>query len=140
MTSFDHRAEGTAEVAWLGADLGRLPSVSAMSGRLLLLAAHPDDETLGAGGLLATAARAGAEIVVVIATDGEASHPASPTHSPTRLAAMRRKEVHSAIGHLAPQAQIHCLGLPDGRVSEYADRLDAALAAIVGNAPGCVVT
>jgi len=39
--------------------------------RILALAAHPDDEVLGAGGVLALAARRGSAVRVWIATDGE---------------------------------------------------------------------
>ena len=53
----------------------------------LVLAPHPDDETLGAGGLLARLARDGVRCDVIVLTDGEGSHPDSPTHTPARLAA-----------------------------------------------------
>ena len=39
--------------------------------RLMVLAPHPDDEALGAGGLLQIAAEAGAAVRVVFVTDGE---------------------------------------------------------------------
>jgi LmbE family N-acetylglucosaminyl deacetylase/glycosyltransferase involved in cell wall biosynthesis len=39
--------------------------------RILALAAHPDDEVLGAGGILALAARRGSAVRVWIATDGQ---------------------------------------------------------------------
>ena len=55
-------------------------------GRVVVVGAHPDDETLGAGGLLHAAARAGRSVEVVTATAGEGSHPHSPTHAPGRLA------------------------------------------------------
>lgn len=38
--------------------------------RILVLAPHPDDETIGAGGYLATALRRGAEVWVILVTDG----------------------------------------------------------------------
>ena len=94
MVSFTHDGAGTPESHWrtwehdrTAGDLqvealfdGRLPA------RFLLLAAHPDDETLGAGGLLARLARDGVRCDVVVLTDGEGSHPDSPTHTPARLA------------------------------------------------------
>jgi LmbE family N-acetylglucosaminyl deacetylase len=40
---------------------------------VLVVAAHPDDETLGAGGFLHAAKVAGARIELVVATDGEAA-------------------------------------------------------------------
>ena len=42
-------------------------------GRLVVVAAHPDDETLGTGGFLQAARAAGAHIELVVATDGEAA-------------------------------------------------------------------
>ena len=43
-----------------------------INGPLLLIAPHPDDETLGAGGLLGAAAREGQEVWVVFVTSGDA--------------------------------------------------------------------
>jgi LmbE family N-acetylglucosaminyl deacetylase len=103
--------------------------------QLVVLAAHPDDETLGAGGLIAAAAAAGATVTVVVATDGEASHPRSTTHSPAELAGLRRREVYAAIGVLAPTAQVRLLGLADGRLDEQVVALTAGLEAAAG--PGC---
>ena len=80
---------------------------------LLVLVAHPDDETLVAGGLLADTPRH-VPVDVVVASDGEASHPRSPTHTPADLARIRRAEVREAVELLAPHAELHLLGLPDG--------------------------
>src|SRR5205823_5271974 len=94
--TFDHRDPGTPESAWQLPDLEPLGRPAA-GDRLVVVAAHPDDETLGAGGLIAGAHRAGAVITVIVATDGEASHPNSPTHSSAELATTRRGEVQAAI-------------------------------------------
>ncbi|MEK8225950.1 SAM-dependent methyltransferase [Oerskovia sp. M15] len=62
MVTFDHRATGTTEEAWRASGvLDRLPALD-LAGpvdHLVLLAAHPDDETLGAAGLLARLSRQG---------------------------------------------------------------------------------
>lgn len=53
----------------------RSPLTAPLAGaghRLVAVVAHPDDETFGCGSLLAQAAAAGAEVVVVCATRGEA--------------------------------------------------------------------
>jgi LmbE family N-acetylglucosaminyl deacetylase len=137
--TFDHRVTGTRAAAWQGAGLDSLPSVAASAGPLLVLVAHPDDESLGAGGLLAASGRLGAPITVVIATDGENSHPDSPTHRPGELAVIRRDEATAAVTRVAPHATIGHLGLPDGALSSYADTLDVALRAFLeplGNAAG----
>ena len=138
--TFDHRSAGTPEIAWQRAGLRQLPAVRAGAGRLVVLAAHPDDETLGAGGLLAASAGAGADILVIIATDGEASHPGSRTHTPAELAVIRGREVRAAVLHLAPGASIRHLGLPDGQLAQHAAELDAALAALIGTTPTRLIT
>lgn len=130
MRAFDHRTAGTGEDDWRGsprlAALDLLPEPGPTC-RLLVLAAHPDDETLGAGGLVSRAHRAGAAVAVVIATDGEASHPHSPTVSPQQLAAVRRAEVAAAVEALAPGAPVHFLGLPDGGLTAHSAALTAQL-------------
>ncbi|MEU4388063.1 PIG-L family deacetylase [Promicromonospora sp. NPDC023805] len=50
---------------------GRYPALSAFSGGVLAVHAHPDDETLSTGGLLATFADAGLPVCVVTCTRGE---------------------------------------------------------------------
>lgn len=127
---FSHLDAGTAEEVWRDELAQRqLRPLDAECDVLVVVAAHPDDETLGAGGLLRHAARSGARIVVAIATDGEASHPSSPTHDPATLARRRRDEVREAVGLLAPLAEVLFLGLPDGALdtarTELEDRLEA---------------
>lgn len=124
MVTFDHRDSGTPETSWRShwrADR-RLDPEALFDGRpperLILLAAHPDDETLGAGGLLN---RLGSglqlPVDVVVATAGEASHPNSPTYSRGDLARLRKSELRHAMQVLAPDARIHFLDLPDGAVT-----------------------
>jgi LmbE family N-acetylglucosaminyl deacetylase/SAM-dependent methyltransferase len=130
MTTFDHRAGGTPESAW--ADRGEIDVLDVLPSpdrlyRLLVIAAHPDDETLGAGGLIAVAHARGATITVVIATDGEGSHPRSATHTREQLAAVRRGEVQAAIAELSPDATVHFLGLPDGKLAAHSAALTAQL-------------
>ena len=60
--TFDHRDRTTTEQHWLSWEpLRQLHSLrpDAEVGHLVVVAAHPDDETLRAGGLLAAAASAG---------------------------------------------------------------------------------
>ena len=66
----------------------------------LVLAPHPDDESLGCGGLIAACCAAGRPPVVVSLTDGSASHLTSHAYPPHRLAAIRAQEVKESVGHL----------------------------------------
>ena len=63
---------------------------------LLVLAPHADDETIGCGGLIQQAVRAGVPVFIDFLTDGTRSHPHSVTHDRTRLAQLRRQEATQA--------------------------------------------
>lgn len=124
MVTFTHKDDGTPERLWRSEwranrplDLesffdGRPPE------RLILLSAHPDDETLAAGGLLTRLKNDfHLPVDVVVATAGEASHPASTTHSRDVLARRRRSELREAVQLLAADSSVHFLDLPDGAVT-----------------------
>lgn len=132
---FDHLAQGTAEPVWQDGQLHtRLEPVGFApdGGAILVLAAHPDDETLGAGGLVAAAAARGADVEIVVASDGAASHPSSSTHTPQQLAAIRREEVTAAVHALGPSVRLCFLGLPDGALSQHRDELSSAVCGRLG--------
>ncbi|MEE4211373.1 MAG: PIG-L family deacetylase [Parvularcula sp.] len=80
---------------------------------ILVLAPHPDDETLGCGGLIAAAVEHGVVVKVVFLTNGEASHPNSVTHPPRRLARLRQCEAEAATKRLGSGVQKCFLRLPD---------------------------
>lgn len=93
-----------------------LPEVFEGLERLVVLAPHPDDESLGCGVLLAKAF-AGAGAHVICLTDGSASHPGSTRWTPGRLAARRRAEMVEALKCLGGSARdLTWLGLPDSRL------------------------
>jgi LmbE family N-acetylglucosaminyl deacetylase len=127
---FDHNDQGTKETRWAAerrlAGANVLPPPAA-GDHLVVVAAHPDDETLGAGGLIATAAQHGALVEVIVATDGEASHPASPTHTPEQLATRRRAEVISAMLSLHGTATVIQMGLPDGLLDHHRATLEEVI-------------
>ena len=135
--AFDHREPGTDESQWLGAPqwagVDRAGPKDVLDGvdHLVVLAAHPDDETLGCAGLVAAASAAGVRVTVVVATLGEGSHPASPTHTPEELAARREHEVRRAVAEVAADATVELLRLPDGRLGDHAAALGAGLSRLV---------
>lgn len=90
------------------------------SEKIVVLAPHPDDESLGCGGLLAGAfAKAGAHVICL--TDGSASHPGSRIFPPARLAEIRRAELAAALTLLGGSpVDMTWLGLPDSRLHEVA--------------------
>lgn len=84
-------------------------------GGLVVVAPHPDDESIGASAMIAAAAAAGRPLGLVALTDGEGSHRGSPTWSPQRIAERRRAEQLAAMDELgAGAARILRLSLPDG--------------------------
>lgn len=73
-------------------------------GDVLVLAPHPDDESLGCGAAIAAAAHAGRRVHVVIVTDGCKSHPESRTYPAPRLSALRKVEARTAAALLTAGA------------------------------------
>ena len=81
--------------------------------RLLAFIPHPDDETVGCGGLIHLARQADIEVHVIVVTDGGASHPETDNWPRGRLAATRRAELRAALGTLGCLSEPLFLGLPD---------------------------
>jgi LmbE family N-acetylglucosaminyl deacetylase len=71
----------------------------------VIVAPHPDDESLGCGGLIATARAAGRPVSVVFVTDGTGSHPNSRAYPPWRLRATREAEATMALRFLGVAAR-----------------------------------
>lgn len=134
---FTHTEAGTGESVWLSAaqwdDVARLDLTALLSGvsRVVVASAHPDDETLGAGLLLAACHDAGAQVTLMLATAGEGSHPASRTWTPGLLAEVRREEMDRALEVLAPGARLVDLGLTDSALDAHEERLVDELTELV---------
>ena len=116
--AFDPGERGTADTEWRhlldSAEIWR-----PVTEELLVVAPHPDDETLGAGGLMREWREAGGRVVVASVTDGEAAYPSWPA-----LANIRRRELAAAVFLLCGTgARIVRLGVADGRVAHSAQRL-----------------
>lgn len=134
MVSFNSALAGTSVDEWAGA-LDDVPELN-LDGvtKVVVVAAHPDDETLGAGGLIAECATRGVDVSVIVVTDGSGSHPDSPSHTPGELALMRAHEVTAAVALLAPAATLHLLWFADGKVNEHRDEIAAELAKLTEGA------
>ncbi|MET7571792.1 PIG-L family deacetylase [Streptomyces sp. NPDC005492] len=135
------QAPGTDERRWRDwQGWHRMPEYELpAAGRVVVVAAHPDDEVLGMGGTIALLVDAGLAVTVVSATDGEGSHPHSTQVTPGRLAALRADELREALRALgANRAEVVRLGLPDTRVAEHEDRLAGSLAEVLRGAALCV--
>ena len=110
-------------------------------GRVVVLAPHADDESLGCGGLIALAAAAGQRPHVVLVTDGTRSHPNSPSYPAPRLRALREAELARACARLgATHAALRhpdC-GLPAPGTDAFARGADG-LATAIGDADTLLV-
>ncbi|MBW0018448.1 MAG: PIG-L family deacetylase [Mycobacterium sp.] len=127
---------GTPARVWLGAPaLPRLDLTACPA--LVVVAPHPDDETLGLGATIAQLVASGVAVKVVCVSDGGAAGA-----SASGLVAARRRELLGATKALgiAPPT---FLGLPDGQLADHEDELIESLAAILDcEAPGtwCAAT
>jgi len=101
----------------------------------LVLAPHPDDESLGCGGLIAAACQAGLAPIVVILTDGTGSHPSSTQFPPNALRSLREQEALDAVTALGlPADRLIFLGLRDTATPQSGAAFDAAVTEIVNAA------
>jgi LmbE family N-acetylglucosaminyl deacetylase len=96
------------------AELGPLTAL----GRVAVFAPHPDDESLGCGGLIARLKDEGSAVHVVVVSDGSGSHPNSRRYPGSKLAALRQTEARAAVARLGldPAGELEFLGLPDRAV------------------------
>jgi LmbE family N-acetylglucosaminyl deacetylase len=97
----------------------------------IVVAPHPDDESLACGGLLAEACRHGLRGKVIIVSDGVGSHPNSKAHPPDRLRSLRQEEATRAGAELGlkPEDMLF-LGLPDRFVPSEGEEAERAIRAI----------
>lgn len=103
--------------------------------RVLLVAPHPDDETIAAFGLVRRLLWEGADVRILIVTDGAASH-RSRKWPPDRLAAQRRKETENAMRRLGiPCNAIRFLGLPDSGLERLSPSARQRLARAFSRSP-----
>ncbi|RAU97558.1 PIG-L family deacetylase [Mycobacterium colombiense] len=135
---------GTPAPLWLAAfdekplralDLTQCPE-------LIVVAPHPDDETLGMGALIAQLTATGVPVRVVSVTDGGAAHPGATPSERLRMETTRRYEMRRATGILRTPPPMS-LGLPDGELTDHEDKLTEMLTGILtaaGPATWCAAT
>ncbi len=105
--------------------------------RLVVVAAHPDDESLGAGGLIASAHRRGLAVYLVLLTAGEAAGDTDGDRH--ALATLRLEEMRCAVEVLAPGTPVVFWGASDGRLAECEQQIAASLVDLVGPGDRTVV-
>jgi LmbE family N-acetylglucosaminyl deacetylase len=95
-----------------------MPAATAATlGPTVVLAPHPDDESLGCGGLLALLRQGGQPVWCVLVSDGTMSHPNSRKFSAPARQKLREQELRAALTELGVPAQaLLSLNLPDGAV------------------------
>jgi LmbE family N-acetylglucosaminyl deacetylase len=131
---------GTPESCWRDeSGLEALPELTGpLPPRVVALAPHPDDDVLGAGGMLSLLGRRGVRVVPVGVTDGEGSHPEASSVTRSELAARRRREALAAHRVLGLRRRTRRLGLPDTRVAEHEDELATRLERILRPGDWCL--
>lgn len=93
---------------------------------VLVLAAHPDDEVIAAGGMIAWHRARGDRVVVVHVTDGALGDPDARFGD---IAEVRRSEGREALRRLGVE-EMRTLGYPDGQLPEQLARLVPELRAL----------
>lgn len=94
----------------------------------VIVAPHPDDETLGCGGVACKKIAAGAPVHFAFVTDGSASHSG---HSASSLRELREQEAIDAVSRLGAGAgAVTFLRFPDGSADGHVDEIAGALVAL----------
>ena len=125
---------GTDPEVWASA-AAELPHLD-VSGwaRVVVAVAHPDDEVLGAGAIIADLAARGASIETIIVSRGEGAIPGLDAESQEQLAHERRDESTRAAEVLGAPTPLF-LGLPDGGLQDHEFRISEAIAAAMRRMP-----
>ncbi len=85
---------------------------------ILIVAPHPDDETLGCGGAIALLRQLNLSVAVLVVSDGTKSHPNSLTYPPSALKQLREEESLAALEILGVEPEaVTFWGMPDGAVN-----------------------
>jgi len=106
------------ELSWL-LRLGNLPAWTPPPIHTVVIAPHPDDETLGAGGLIAQLRAQSIEVTIIAVTDGENAYA-----DDVDIRSTRQREQNAALARLGvPCSSIHRLHLADSAVTDSEEAL-----------------
>lgn len=108
-------------------------AAAVFDGRILIVAPHMDDESLGCGLLLASHPEP-ARVHLAYAADGTRSpEPSDPSlGDPAVLSALRRQEaLEAADCYGIPEGNVHFLGFQDGTLAAQCGALERAIVALV---------
>ena len=104
---------------------------------ILIVAPHPDDETLGCGGTFAKRIEAGSDVIVAVMTDGRnlfrLSHLKVETDpTPQETSEMRKNETRRSVQILGcGRTEVHFFDYEDGRLAEFAEAAVQKLARLM---------
>jgi LmbE family N-acetylglucosaminyl deacetylase len=91
-----------------------------LADRLLVVAAHPDDDAIGCGGTMSLVARSGGSVHAMYLTDGSRSHPGSRAFAPGLVRDLREHEALASLAELGAGGSPDFLRLPDSGLGELA--------------------
>jgi LmbE family N-acetylglucosaminyl deacetylase len=129
-----------ADAFLAAADALPIASLDALvgTGGLVVVAPHPDDESLGCGGLIAAARAAGRRVHLVVISDGCGSHTHSQLYPPEKLRTLREAETVRAVTLLGLATDdVTFLRLPDAHVPSDGSDAEAAADAVARAAAAC---
>ena len=111
------------------------------AGGLVVVAPHPDDESLGCGGLIAAACTVGRSVRLVVISDGCGSHTHSALYPPCKLRALREAETLRAAAILGlDSGAVTFLRLPDAHVPSAGPQARDAADAVAEAARACAAS
>ena len=114
-------------------------------GATVVIAPHPDDESLGCGGTIARLRQAGYPVQVVFVSDGSMSHPNSSQYPHDRLRQLRETEALNALHILGVEpGDVAFMRLPDSKVPKpeqpaFTDAVDELAGRLAGLSPATVM-
>ena len=84
--------------------------------RVVVFVPHPDDESLGCGGLINQLHQQNSPVLIVLVSDGSGAGELDKT-----AAQKRQQEFKKALSLLSPNCEIECWNLPDGSLNQVPD-------------------